>query len=124
MVNHYNIFLDDCRSSSYLKDVRSWEVVRNYREFIKLITEKGIPEFISFDHDLSLEHYSVSENENRELPYGDYKEKTGYHCSQWLIDYCLEHNIPLPNYQVHSMNPVGRDNIIQLLERFKIIQEE
>ena len=124
MVNHYNIFLDDCRSPSYLKDIRSWEVVRNYQELVKLISEKGIPEFISFDHDLTIEHYPLFENENREIPYGEYKEKTGYHCAQWLIDYCLEHNIPFPDYQVHSMNPVGRLNIISLLENFKEWQKD
>ncbi len=126
---HYNIFLDDYRSPMCLKDTRSWETVRSYKEFVKLITEKGIPAFISFDHDLSAEHYPLSEKNSGisnpfKIPYDSYKEKTGYHCAKWLVDYCLENSIPLPKYQVHSMNPIGKVNIIALLENFKSYQEE
>jgi hypothetical protein len=61
----YNLFLDDYRMPKdafaymHLKiylDVE-WIVVRNYQAFISLIEGKGIPDMISFDHDLADEHY-------------------------------------------------------------------
>jgi sulfur relay (sulfurtransferase) DsrF/TusC family protein len=56
----YNLFLDDFRepvdSFYYLGNptynILDWKIVRNYDEFVKMIQENGIPETISFDHDL------------------------------------------------------------------------
>jgi len=112
MVNHYNIFLDDCRSPTFLKDIRTWEVVRNYQEFIKLITERGIPEFISFDHDLSYQDIGKTD-------YNIFKEKTGYHCALFLIKFCEINNLKLLQWQVHSLNLVGKKNIEQLLKKYE-----
>ena len=47
-----------------------------------------------------------------------YKEKTGLECAKWLIDYCIDNNQELPNYLCHSQNPVGKDNILGLLDNF------
>jgi hypothetical protein len=99
-------------------DIRTWIVVRSYKEFVKVITEKGLPDLISFDHDLAGEHYPLSEK-IESIDYGKYKEKTGYHCALWLVEYCKTNNKPLPKWQVHSLNPVGRVNIVQLLTRFE-----
>lgn len=39
-------------------------------------------------------------------------EKTGYDCAKWMIEYyCLDMKLPLPEIFVHSMNPVGCENI-------------
>jgi hypothetical protein len=46
-----------------------------------------------------------------EFSYDNFKEKTGYDCAKWLCNYCIDNGIPLPEYYVHSMNPVGRENI-------------
>jgi len=132
----YNLFLDDFRSpNSFLKDIRTWTVVRNYKEFVETIQAKGLPTFISFDHDLSDEHYAIFDiiealqqetplPKYDEIPYKKYEEKTGYHCASWLTEYCKEKKLPLPNYQVHSMNPVGTENIRNLLENYKKHQKE
>ena len=49
----YNLFLDDIGNyNTFLQDTRTWVTVRNYNEFVKTITERGIPSYISFDHDL------------------------------------------------------------------------
>ena len=48
-----------------------------------------------------------------------YEEFVDYLCAKYLVDYCLAHQRPLPNYQVHSQNPVGKENIERLLENFK-----
>ena len=47
-----------------------------------------------------------------------YKEKTGLECAKWLIDYCIDNKQKLPNYLCHSQNPVGKDNILGLLDNF------
>lgn len=98
------LFLDDCRNPPD----SSWDVVRSYNEFTKYIEENGVPELISFDHDLAFEHYPLAEtNPSKDIPYNTYEEKTGYDCAKWLI----ERSILPDNFIVHSMNPVGAQNI-------------
>ena len=121
----YNLFLDDIRDPVdaflYTKDTqystKKWVIVRNYYEFVDTITEKylegQLPEMISFDHDLAREHY-VNHTE-----YDEFTEKTGYECAKWLINFCIDKNVNLPEYLVHSMNPAGKSNIIHLLKNFK-----
>jgi len=97
---------------------KEWIVVRNYHAFISLIEGKGIPEIISFDHDLADEHYDYQEHLD-----GDYydimTEKTGYHCAKWLIDYCIDNNRELPaTILIHSMNPAGSMNIKSLFQSY------
>ena len=114
------LFLDDLRypidayyytkQDIFLRD--DWKIVRNYHQFVSSILEAGIPEFISFDHDLADEDYLKSDSQ--ELP-----EKTGYECAKWLIDYCMDHNAELPEFFSHSMNPVGKENIESLLNNYK-----
>jgi hypothetical protein len=123
MSNNYCLFLDDYRHPKCLKDTRTWEVVRSYNEFVDKITKCGLPQFISFDHDLAWGQYpQAGEDQNTPIDYNNpryAKEKTGYHCAKWLVDYCKEKNLPLPDWQTHSMNPVGRININQLLLSYR-----
>lgn len=60
----YKLFLDDERNPYKVTWVKlplgPWVVVRNYDQFIKHITNHGIPSFVSFDHDLADEHYRQS----------------------------------------------------------------
>jgi hypothetical protein len=58
----YNLFLDDIRhpydciiymSSPGIYSKYDWETVRNHDEFVAFITKNGLPDLISFDHDLS-----------------------------------------------------------------------
>ena len=79
--------------------------------------EHGIPSLISFDHDLADIHYIM--NNKVLIDYSEYEEKTGYSCASWLVDYCIDNNIMLPEYLVHSMNKVGGINIRYLLENYK-----
>ncbi len=99
--------------------------VRNYDEFTQWITKNGLSEVISFDHDLAHEHYTPEEywhDYQLSKEYQDaqnYTEKTGKDCANWLVEYCMNHELDLPEYYVHSANPVGADNIKNLLENFK-----
>lgn len=120
------LFLDDvriptdCVSYTYNKIYNEeWDIVRTYDEFVDYIKTNGVPDEISFDHDLADEHYDPSMYESTERygeKYKTFKEKTGYDCAKWLSEYCITNVIPMPKCYVHSMNPVGRDNIRGVLE--------
>jgi hypothetical protein len=116
------LFLDDVR---YPQDVwrntidpdyefdQEWIIVRTYDAFVSYIEVKGLPDLISFDHDLSFDHY-LEVNQNQ-IDYNTFTEKTGYHAAQWLVDYCLDKDLPLPRCKVHSMNVEGKGNIERIL---------
>ena len=120
------LFLDDIRNPMdcvlYMRPNKiyneSWDIVRTYDEFVKYILDNGIPDIISFDHDLADEHYSPAMNDSER--YNElsnlFKEKTGNDCAKWLCEYCMKNFLPLPEYYVHSMNPVGRENILSTLK--------
>jgi len=118
----YKLFLDDERIPQKVfwvpLPLGPWVIVRSYNEFVEHITKNGLPEFISFDHDLSFEDQNVGGKSPDE-----YKEKTGMHCAHWLVNFCLDNNLKCPNFTVHSMNPVGARNIRCLLQDFIISQE-
>lgn len=113
------LFLDDSR----LPPDFTWDVVRSYEEFIAYIELHGVPDVISFDHDLGTEHYQhycdvvayaeIDKKLNEvKIPYEIFQEKTGYDCAKWLIE---QGQLP-KNYLVHSMNPVGKMNITFVMD--------
>lgn len=124
----YYLFLDDIREPkdvtwTYLPN-KPWIIVRNYSEFVHEIESKGyLPDMISFDHDLSDDHYENYNGIDGEgrliINYDKFEEKTGYSCAKWLINYCEQKNFDIPAYLVHSMNPVGAKNIRDLLSNYK-----
>ena len=130
MSKNYHLFLDDER---YPKDVKwvelplvAWVIVRNYDEFVKTIKRDGLPQTVSFDHDLADEHYQEYHvaHDERMLSKGTFrydkvKEKTGYHCAQWLAQYCVDNNLPIPVYYLHTMNNIGKENMRSVLETAK-----
>ena len=89
------LYLDDLRPTP-----EGFDRVYSYEEFVDYLERKGLPDFISFDHDLG-------------------EDLSGYDCAKYLVEYCLVHQLPLPDYQVHSQNPVGKENIERLLENFR-----
>ena len=106
--------------SIYLE--RDWDIVTNYPEFVKYILDYGVPDLISFDHDLADGHYhknmqqGVLNYESEDFEKDEYK--TGKHCAEWLCNYCLENKLTFPRYIVHSMNKVGTENIISYIENY------
>ena len=95
--------------------------VKSYQEFTSWIIVNGLPDMICFDHDLGMEvalkarSKGMSKRASRKLKQ---QEKTGMDCAHWLVNYCLDHNLPLPQYNIQSANPVGKDNIDGLLKGF------
>ena len=128
----YNLFLDDDENRIPQKlhwielPFVNWIIVRTYDEFINCITNHGLPVMISFDHDLADNHYKEYHRANesaKKLDYNNYKEKTGYHCAQWLAQHCIDNKLGLPVCFVHSMNYMGKENIISVLESAKRFME-
>ena len=111
--------MDDVRKYTKLPNIpnEQWTVVRSYSEFVNIINKLGLPTFVSFDHDLGLSHYGHGLNGD-DIPYDSYTEKTGYDCVKWLVDYCMKNGVKHPSYVVHSMNPVGKQNIISYVESY------
>jgi len=141
MSKSYHLFLDDERFPKDVKWVElplvPWVIVRNYKQFVETIERDGVPLTVSFDHDLADEHYQEfhAANDKRlvnkgNFRYSEMKEKTGYHCAQWLAQYCVDKNHPLPVYYLHTMNHIGKENMRSILEsarkhipRRKYVQE-
>lgn len=96
-VNFTTLYLDDVRPTP-----DNYQRVYDYDKFVHFIEENGVPDFISFDHDLG-------------------EGKTGFDCAKFLVEYCLDHDIKKINFRVHSQNPVGKENIEYLLHNFNKI---
>jgi len=120
-----SLFLDDIRNPHGVKwavtDIQNqniklpdtvYDIVRNYDEFVAYI-DKQMPDMITFDHDLADEHYNTSLNPD------NFKEKTGLHCANYLVEKCINEKRRLPIVYVHSMNPIGKRNIISLCNSAK-----
>lgn len=92
------LFIDDLRDAP-----DGWVTVRSYDEAVAHVLVHGMPEAISFDHDL-----------------GD-AVPTGFDFAKWIVEGHLDGDRPLPEnfcYTVHSANPPGRANIEGLLGNF------
>lgn len=130
------LFLDDIRlpkdaiglvpsnmNQFYWKN--DWFVVKNYDEFRNYIEKNGLPDFISFDHDLADFHYDLKPEDYDSMSEDDMvrkfgsMEKTGFDCAKWLVDWCLENSLKLPDFVVHSANPIGKQNIQSYLYNAK-----
>ena len=111
------LYLDDMRTPTQtIPGYKPWEVVKNYDEFSKWIIKNGIPDLISFDHDLAEEHMNDYNSQfiqqGYQIPeYHIYKEKTGLDCAKFLVEYSQRMNTPIKACCVHSHNPVGARNI-------------
>lgn len=72
--------------------------VKNIEQFSDYIVKHGLPEMISFDHDLGAG-----------LP-------KGLDCAKWLVNYCRKTKQTLPKCFVHSANPNGQREIKNILK--------
>lgn len=112
----WTLFLDDIRFPEDVKyDYGSYKdivICRSMDDAVWAVKQYGLPSFISFDHDLADDHYLLGASKN---------EKTGYAFAKWLCDYIMDNDLTLPrkfNFYVHSMNPVGAENIRQCMVNF------
>lgn len=119
------LYLDDQRTpTTTIPGYNPWIVVRNYEEFTGFITDNGIPDLISFDHDLAEEHIDDYFKQKLQIgwqqpDYESYKEKTGLDCARWLVEFSQNSGKRINAVSVHSHNPVGASNIQSLINGFK-----
>lgn len=100
MTNKMRIYLDDLRPTPLGIDGSLERPPQAYthrcytaQEAITLL-KTGQVEFISFDHDL-----------------GAPENGTGYDVARWIEKAVWAGHIPMPEYAIHSANPVGVKNI-------------
>lgn len=96
--------------------------VKNYDEFTKWIKFNKLPAVICFDHDLGedLAKDRVSNGMSKRKARSLKRETlSGFDCTKWLVEYCLDGNHSIPEYRIQSANPVGAENIRGLIENFK-----
>ncbi|MDD3595219.1 cyclic-phosphate processing receiver domain-containing protein [Sulfuricurvum sp.] len=104
----WKLYLDDIR---YPND-NTYIIARTVEEAQQLIEKYGVPEYISFDHDLG-----VDDMDNL-LP-------NGYDLAKWLVEMDMDGNIELSSdftFTVHSQNPVGAENIRVYLSNYLAIK--
>lgn len=103
----------------YLDDIRipksdTFTIVRSYKEAVKFVEEFGIPEYISFDHDLEVD------SNNNLLP-------TGYDFAKCLVEMDMNNIHLFPKnfkFNVHSANPIGKVNIESYLTNYLQVKEK
>ena len=97
------LFLDDMPSRvPMLRRGEDVEYVRTSREFVEWLIRYGTPDCISFDHDLSEEHYgSDGGYMNPDRP------PTGTDCARWAIEKSFIPRVVI----VHSWNTDGSRRI-------------
>ena len=115
------IYLDDVRSP---KD-KSGLVVRNYEDFVKLVTEVGFEniDVISLDHDLgdtAMVEWHKNVYHNYELNYDNITEKTGMDCAKWLVEQWMDGK-PVVDVVVHSANAIGSGNMMGYINNYRHI---
>jgi hypothetical protein len=126
------LWLDDLRNPSEQEWIRSYapefefsgEItwVKSYDEFKSWIKKNGLPDKICFDHDLGEEvarknvENGMGKKKARELKK---LAKSGFECAKWLVDYCIDNKFQIPEWNIQSANPVGKENINGLLNNAK-----
>ena len=73
--------------------------VKSYEQFVDWISSNGLPSAICFDHDLG-------------------EGPSGMDAAKWLTEYCMDLDAALPQWNIQSANPVGKQNISSLLISF------
>lgn len=94
----WKLFLDDERFP--VDD--SFVVVRSSDTAIELVLNRGAPSHIAFDHDLGGDDTSIK-------------------FIWWFIDRVIDGKLSIPHdftFSVHSQNPIGAENIKQLMNGF------
>jgi len=95
--------------------------VKSYDEFTTYIIMNGLPTAICFDHDLGQDvaNETVSNGMSKRQSRIQKRETlSGFDCTKWLVEYCMDNNKKLPKYNIQSANPVGKDNINGLLQNY------
>lgn len=108
----YNLFIDDERNPEDVTwalyntgyEHRRWVIARSFSDVVMIIRGYGMPNFVSFDHDLGQD------------------EPTGHDITKQLVEWDMgDKRYPFPadfDFYVHSQNPIGKANIEGLLNNY------
>src|SRR3990167_2628476 len=109
-----SLFLDDTRLPSHVGwDDNEWLTVRTAKEAFEILKQGNVVD-LSLDHDLGMEIITTFAGGQYTEAYND-TTPTGYDLCKWMV----ENNVwPSGNIYIHSSNPVGRDNMKQLIDRY------
>ncbi len=106
MANRWYVYVDDVRimDEEFRQYLRMQKIVpitiREYDCVIAFLEDmRGSEIYIDLDHDLG-------------------ESGSGYD----ICKYIVENNYPLVGFHIHSMNPVGAENMRQLLEHYGYLQ--
>lgn len=93
--------------------LEEWTIVRTYAQFL-IAVNKNFAEIthVSFDHDLADIRYEPLTGKQS----FEYREKTGYDCAVYLKQFYADNKLELPIMFVHSANPIGVENIINVFK--------
>jgi hypothetical protein len=90
-------FLNDAKHMTYPTGIK-WMVIRTFSDFGSLVLElEQLPQYVSFDYDLN-------------------SDKDGIDCLKWLVEYCREKQLPLPECFIHSQHDTGKEEMEILLK--------
>jgi len=101
------IFLDDYRKPNKYVNMNLNRVYQaySYKDFIDLVNnlyrKYNTIDEVWFDHDL-----------------GPVDQGNGLDCAKYLVNFCIENNMTLPQYHIQSANSVGKANIDSYLKSY------
>lgn len=93
----WNLYIDDLRTPPADRD---WLVCRSSQEALNRIMDIGMPSFVSFDHDLG-------------------EDDTTMVFLRRLVNEVWDGKTAIPDYQIHSANPVGSLNIHSFMDSWR-----
>lgn len=101
------IFLDDYRKPNKYVNCNLNKVfcAVDYNDFVSIVkyvfNKYGVIDEVWFDHDL-----------------GPVDKGNGLDCAKFLVNFCIENNMKLPEYHIQSANSVGKANIDSYLKSY------
>lgn len=113
----WKLFLDDERELSYIGESNrlEWRIARKNSQAQKLVEELGMPVEMSLDHDLGI----VYDEEK-----GTIRDSTSMEFLKWLQEWWEANGRPrVPDFQAHSANPVGVQNIRSFMRSWMRVEE-
>ena len=97
--------------------------VKNYDDFTYWIVKNGLPDVVCFDHDLgqdiAIERYTtggMTKTQAKRLK--KLETMSGFDATKWMVNYCMDNDLRLPDWYIQSANPVGAENIKSYLQSF------
>lgn len=99
------LWVDDERSVPDNTEEREWMEAKTFHHAIMLLEFCNFDE-VALDHDLG----PASVYGNTEL--------NGYHIVKWLVQRKMDGLYVPPVIKVHTANPVGRDNMQAMIDRY------